>query len=169
MLLIHSITEPKQATHFVVLIVSQLYQLTFHSSPSKHIWILDYAYSYHSNQTSQALHWKHIHSFFSKFHTSDLFHLSDLCGHPEWPHRQGSCHAFCGCTFESRRGCADLYYARGAQGVLLMRVGGATSQLDLVSDAVVRSLLWLTATRGSPLGCFSTLLQVVNNWPHILW
>ena len=27
----------------------------------------------------------------------------------------------------------DLYYARGAQGVLPMRVGGATSQLDLPS------------------------------------
>ena len=27
----------------------------------------------------------------------------------------------------------DLYYARGAQGVLPMRVGGATSQLDLSS------------------------------------
>ena len=29
--------------------------------------------------------------------------------------------------------CTDLYYARGAQGVLPMRVGGATSQLDLLS------------------------------------
>ena len=29
--------------------------------------------------------------------------------------------------------CTDLYYARGAQGVLAMRVGGATSQLDLPS------------------------------------
>ena len=30
--------------------------------------------------------------------------------------------------------CTDLYYAaRGAQGVLLMRVGGETSQLDLPS------------------------------------
>ena len=27
--------------------------------------------------------------------------------------------------------CTDLYYARGAQGVLPMRMGGATSQLDL--------------------------------------
>ena len=27
--------------------------------------------------------------------------------------------------------CTVLYYARGAQGVLPMRVGGATSQLDL--------------------------------------
>ena len=29
--------------------------------------------------------------------------------------------------------CTYLYYARGAQGVLPMRVGGATSQLDLPS------------------------------------
>ena len=29
--------------------------------------------------------------------------------------------------------CTDLYYARGAQGALPMRVGGATSQLDLPS------------------------------------
>ena len=29
--------------------------------------------------------------------------------------------------------CTDLYYARGAQGVLPMMVGGATSQLDLSS------------------------------------
>ena len=29
--------------------------------------------------------------------------------------------------------CTDLYYARGAQGVLPMRVGGATSQLDVPS------------------------------------
>ena len=35
--------------------------------------------------------------------------------------------------FDSRLGCTDLYYARGAQGVLPMMVGGATSQLDLPS------------------------------------
>ena len=29
--------------------------------------------------------------------------------------------------------CTDLYYARGAQGVVPMRVGGATRQLDLPS------------------------------------
>ena len=29
--------------------------------------------------------------------------------------------------------CTDLYYARGAQGVLPMRAGGAISQLDLPS------------------------------------
>ena len=31
------------------------------------------------------------------------------------------------------RGCTDLYSARGAQGVLPMRVEGATSRLDLPS------------------------------------
>ena len=29
--------------------------------------------------------------------------------------------------------------------------------------------LWSTATRSSQLGYFSRLLQVVNNWPLILW
>ena len=33
------------------------------------------------------------------------------------------------------RGCIDLYYARSAQGVLPMRVWGATSQFDLPSPA----------------------------------
>ena len=37
------------------------------------------------------------------------------------------------------------------------------------SDAIIRSLLWSTATRSSPLGYFNRLLQVVDNWPHILW
>ena len=32
-----------------------------------------------------------------------------------------------------------------------------------VSDAIVRSWLWWTATRSSPLGCFSRLLQVADN------
>ena len=35
------------------------------------------------------------------------------------------------------------------------------------SVAIVRSWSWFIATRSSPLGCFSTLLQVVDNWPHI--
>ena len=47
-----------------------------------------------------------------------------------YPDRQGGCLVCCGCTFDSRWGCTDLYYARGAHGVLPMRVGGATSQLD---------------------------------------
>ena len=40
-----------------------------------------------------------------------------------------------GCKIESRLwlSCTDLYYAPGVQGVLLMKVGGVTSQLDLPS------------------------------------
>ena len=38
-----------------------------------------------------------------------------------------------------------------------------------VSDEIVRSWLWSTSTRSSSLGYFSGLLQVVDNWPHILW
>ena len=46
--------------------------------------------------------------------------------------------------------CTDLYYARGAQGVLPMRVGGATSQLDLpsITPLSVAGCGWLQL--GSP-------------------
>ena len=37
------------------------------------------------------------------------------------------------------------------------------------SDPIVRCWLWSTATRSSPLGYFSILLLVIDNWPHILW
>ena len=58
--------------------------------------------------------------------------------YPEWPHRQGGCLAcwrLQGCKIESRLrlSCTDLYKALGAQVVLPMRVGGATSQLDIPS------------------------------------
>ena len=52
--------------------------------------------------------------------------------YPEWPHRHGGCLACCGCTFDSRCGFTDLYYAGGAQGVV-HEGGGATSELDLPS------------------------------------
>ena len=52
----------------------------------------------------------------------NLLDYSTSPTYPEWPHKQGGCLACCGCTFQSRRGCSDLYYARGAQGVLPMRV-----------------------------------------------
>ena len=48
--------------------------------------------------------------------------------------------------------------------------GGCDQSIgSTVSDAIVRSWLWLTETRSSPLACFSTLLQIVDNWTHILW
>ena len=90
--------------------------------------------------------------------------------YPEWTHRQGGCLVCCGCTLDSSWGYTDLFYARCAQGVLPVRVGGATSQLILPSltPLSVAGCGWLN-TRSSQLGCFSTLLQVVDNWPHILW
>ena len=50
------------------------------------------------------------------------------------------------------RGCTDLYNARGAQGVPPMRVGGATSQLDLPSQTPL-----------SVAGCVRLQLRV----PHL--
>ena len=38
-----------------------------------------------------------------------------------------------------------------------------------IFDAIVLSWLWSTATRRSQLSYFRRLLQVVDNWPHILW
>ena len=48
--------------------------------------------------------------------------------------------------------------------------GGCDQSIgSTVSEVIVRSWLWSTATRSSPLGYSSRLLQVVDNWPHILW
>ena len=42
--------------------------------------------------------------------------------------------------------------------------GGCNQSIgSTVSDAIVSSLLWSTATRSSPLGYFSILLQAVDN------
>ena len=44
--------------------------------------------------------------------------------------------------------------------------GGCDQSIgSTVSDAIVRYWLWSTATRSSPLGYFSNLLQVVDNCP----
>ena len=57
---------------------------------------------------------------------------------------------------------------RGAQvHSTLCRVGvRPVNWIYTVSDAIVLSWLWLTATRSSPLGDYSRLLKVVDNWPH---
>ena len=94
----------------------------------------------------------------------------DLSEYPEWPHRQGGCLACCGCTFESRWGLHWFILCKWRSVGTAHEGGGCDQSIgSTVSDAIVRSWLWLTATSSSPLGCFSTLLQVVDNWPHILW
>ena len=60
--------------------------------------------------------------------------------------------------------CTDLYYARGAQGVLPLRVGSAISQSDLPSLMPFSVAGFGRLQLGVPtLGYFSILLQVVYN------
>ena len=54
--------------------------------------------------------------------------------------------------------CTDLYCWRWSQGLLLMRVGiNGHSIRSTISDAIVRSWLWSTATRSCPLCYFSSI------------
>ena len=55
--------------------------------------------------------------------------------------------------------CTDFYCARGAHGVLPMRVGVTASQLDMPSltPIIVRSWMCPTATGSCPLGYFSII------------
>ena len=88
--------------------------------------------------------------------------------YPEWPHRQGGCLTCCGCTFESSWVHWFILCTRRSGGTAHEGGGCDQSIRSTVSDAIVYSWLWLTATRSSPLGCFS-ILQVVDNWSRILW
>ena len=72
----------------------------------------------------------------------------NLLTYTERPHRPGGCRGYSGTAHEGK-GCDQS-------------IG------SIVSDAIVRSWLWSTATRSSPLGYFSRLLKVVDNCPHIL-
>ena len=71
------------------------------------------------------------------------------------------------CDLQPSPHCSVQYVELG----VLPCVGWGCDQSfgSTVFDAIVRSWLWLTATRSSPLGYFSKLLQVVDNWIHILW
>ena len=93
--------------------------------------------------------------------------MSNIYGHsyPEWPHRQGGCPA---CyrlqdrilSVSERRFILCTKCSEGTA-----HEGGGCDQSigSTVCDAIVRSWLWPTATRSSPLGYFSRLLQVVDN------
>ena len=74
----------------------------------------------------------------------------------------------------SNPGCgwaAPIYTMHEALRRYTVHEGGGCDQSigSTLSDAIVGSWLWSTATRSSPLCYFSRLLQVVDNWPHILW
>ena len=52
----------------------------------------------------------------------------------------------------------------------ISHAGGGCEQAigSSISNAIVRSWLWSTATRSFSLGYFSILLQLVDNGPHII-
>ena len=65
-------------------------------------------------------------------------------------------------TLHVRLSCTDLYYAQGAQGVLPMRAGGATSQLDLPSLTPLSVAGCGRLQLGVPHWATSVILQVVD-------
>ena len=70
--------------------------------------------------------------------------------YPEWPHRQGGCLACCGSTFDSAEVHWFILCSRRSGGTAHEGRGCYQSIGSTVSDAIVRSWLWLTATRSSP-------------------
>ena len=72
-------------------------------------------------------------------------------------------HAEC-CKIESRLwlSCTDLCYAQALRGYCPWGRGCDQSIGSTVSDAIVRSWSWSTATMSSPLGYFSRLLPPLS-------
>ena len=76
-----------------------------------------------------------------------------------------------GCRVNSlpSRDCTNLYCARGTQRVLPMSMGGATSQLDLLSLMPLSITSCGQLQLGVPRWSTSVaLLQVVDNWPKLI-
>ena len=89
--------------------------------------------------------------------------------YPEWLHRQGGCLACCGCTFESRWGALIYTVHVALRGYCPWGWGVRSVNWIYRLWHNCPELVVVDATRSSLLGCFSTLLQVVDNWTHILW
>ena len=94
--------------------------------------------------------------------------------YPEWPHRQCVGLAFRRSHDRGSLSAVSLVICSPARievcntcssgGTALCRVGGCDQSIgSTVSDAIVHSWLWLTATRSSPLCYFSKLQRVVDN------
>ena len=75
-----------------------------------------------------------------------------------------------GCREKSQLRLHSLIQCTTNSGGTAHEARGCDQSIEFtVSDGIVHSLLWSTATRSSLLGYFSRLLQVVDNWPNILW
>ena len=94
--------------------------------------------------------------------------------HREWPHRQCVGLAYPRTSVRATVAAASVaicsphlqHAIRWAQ--CRVRSNGQSIG-STVSYAVVHSWLWSTATRNSHWATSVALLQVVDNWPHILW
>ena len=87
--------------------------------------------------------------------------------YPKRPHRKGGFLHTDGCKVDYRLRLHWFILCTRRSGGLFMRQGYATSQLDLPSLTPL-SVDGCDSCRSSPLSCFSRLLQLVDNWPHIL-
>ena len=97
-----------------------------------------------------------------------LTHNSD--SHSEWPHWHGAWlnRMRMVAVSISGRGCTDLYCISGAQSCCTVNGRGTDQSIwSTDSDAIIRSLLWPTATGGRCILCYFSIatLQVVDNWP----
>ena len=63
--------------------------------------------------------------------------------------------------------CAPCSWTSG--GTALLKLGYNGQSIGSVSDAIARRWLWSTAKGSSPFGYFSSIQQVVDNWPHEKW
>ena len=73
--------------------------------------------------------------------------------YPEWPHRQGICLAL---LVDSPLILHRFLLCSRRSGITAYESGGCDQSIgSTFSDAIVRSWLWSTATRSSPLGSLS--------------
>ena len=99
--------------------------------------------------------------------------------YPEWPHMQCAGLALRRSHVRGWLSAVSLVICSPARiavcntwssGVLLCVGWGCDQSIgSTVSDAIVRSWLWLTATRAPHWTTSVKLLQVVDHWTHILW
>ena len=99
------------------------------------LWGIVYRYTqmhcilFYSNALYIIIH-KCIVYHYTQMHCISLYtNALYIIMRPEWPHWQGACLACWSCKIDYRVSwdCTDSYYARGARGVLSMRVGVSTS------------------------------------------
>ena len=121
------------------------------------------------DQPSYVTYWSRIYHLVSHTGavTNLLWNSRDTLSiriYPEWPHRQGCKVARLQDRISAVAELHRFILCTGRSGGTSSEGGGCDQSIgSTVSDAIVLSRLWSTSTRSSPAGCFSILLQVVDN------